>query len=132
MKKIQAFNIIKNKAGKDIRRLSLTLILIATPKNINIARPPEEISKIGELTIDRCNDIWEEIEPRGYFDFDEHNGTYGSNRKYQNLSITHDYVLDTQMGNLKKFYRWEIDYNANGYNIFCQRMRYISMVKPAR
>lgn len=78
----------------------------------------EEISKLGGLTIDRCNDIWEEIEPRGFFDFDEHNGTYGSNRKFQNLSITHDYVLDTLMGNLKKFYRWEIDYNANGYNIF--------------
>lgn len=46
MKKIYKFNIIKNKAGNDIQILSLTFILIATPKNINIARPPAEINRI--------------------------------------------------------------------------------------
>ena len=46
MKKIYAFNIIKNKAGKDIQKLSFIFILIATPKNINIARPPADINKI--------------------------------------------------------------------------------------
>ena len=78
----------------------------------------EEINKLGELTISSCNDIWEEIEPRGNFYFDEHNESCGANRKYQNLSITNEYVLDTSMSNLKKFYQWEGDYNANGYNIF--------------
>ena len=46
MKKIYEFNIIKNKAGNDIQRLSLTFILVATPKNINSANPPAEINKI--------------------------------------------------------------------------------------
>ena len=46
MKKIYEFNIIKNKAGSDIQRLSLAFILIAIPKNINIVRPPAEINKI--------------------------------------------------------------------------------------
>ena len=46
MKKIYVFNIIKNKAGKDIQKLSFIFILIATPKNINIAKPPAEINKI--------------------------------------------------------------------------------------
>ena len=47
MKKMYEFNIKKNKTGNDIQRLSLTFILIATPKNINVARPPAEISKTG-------------------------------------------------------------------------------------
>ena len=46
MKKIYAFNTIKNKAGSVTQRVSLTFILIATPKNINIASPPAETSKI--------------------------------------------------------------------------------------
>ena len=45
IKKIIAFNIIKNKAGNDIRKLSFTFILTTTPKNINSARPPAEINK---------------------------------------------------------------------------------------
>ena len=47
MKNIYAFNSIKNKAGNDIQRLSFTLILVITPKNINKARPPAEINNIG-------------------------------------------------------------------------------------
>lgn len=47
MKKIVAFNNIKNKAGNDIQRLSFTLILVTTPKSINNARPPAEINIIG-------------------------------------------------------------------------------------
>ena len=46
MKKMYKFSNKKNKAGNDIQRLSLTFILIATPKNINIAKPPAEINKI--------------------------------------------------------------------------------------
>ncbi len=46
MKKMYEFSNIKNKAGNDIQRLSLTFILIARPKNINSAKPPAEINKI--------------------------------------------------------------------------------------
>lgn len=46
MKKIYPFNIIKNKAGKDVQKLSLIFILIATPKNIRTVKPPAEINKI--------------------------------------------------------------------------------------
>lgn len=46
MKKIYAFTNIKNHAGNDTQRLSLTFILVATPKNINSARPPAEINKM--------------------------------------------------------------------------------------
>ena len=46
MKKMHEFSTMKKKAGNDIQRLSLTFILIATPKNINIAKPPAEINKI--------------------------------------------------------------------------------------
>ncbi len=49
MKKMHEFNIIKNKAGNDIQRLSLTFILTTTPKNINIVRPPAEINKISGI-----------------------------------------------------------------------------------
>ena len=47
MKKIYAFNTIKNKAGNITHRLSPTFILIATPNSISIESPPAEISKIG-------------------------------------------------------------------------------------
>ncbi len=46
MEKMYAFSIIKNAAGNDIHRLSLTFILTATPKSISKARPPAEINKI--------------------------------------------------------------------------------------
>lgn len=46
MKKIYAFNTIKNNAGSVAQKVSLTFILTATPKNINIASPPDETSKI--------------------------------------------------------------------------------------
>lgn len=37
---------MKNKAGNDSQIPSLSFILTITPININIANPPEEISKI--------------------------------------------------------------------------------------
>jgi len=43
---MKAFNPIYNKAGNETHKLSLTLSLAITPKNISNARPPEEISKI--------------------------------------------------------------------------------------
>ncbi|GAB2627927.1 hypothetical protein GCM10027035_23080 [Emticicia sediminis] len=78
----------------------------------------EETKKLEENSLETCNKIWEEIEPRGSFDFIEHNEIYGSNRRYQNISITNDYFLDTYMMNLKKFYSWENDYQTNGYVIY--------------
>ena len=46
MIKINEFNIIKSRAGNNIQKLSFIFILTATPKNINIARPPAEINKM--------------------------------------------------------------------------------------
>ena len=46
MEKIHVFKIKKIKAGSVTQRVSLTFILIATPKNINNASPPAETSKI--------------------------------------------------------------------------------------
>lgn len=40
------FKTRKNKAGNKAGKPSLTLILTATPRNINKARPPEDIGKI--------------------------------------------------------------------------------------
>ena len=40
------FKTIKNTAGSIAQSVSLTFILIPTPSNINIARPPDEINKI--------------------------------------------------------------------------------------
>lgn len=76
----------------------------------------EETAKLGEISIEDCCKIWEEIEPRGFFDFTEHNETFGSNRKYLNLPITNDNELDTHIKNLSKYYNGSpIDYQANGY-----------------
>lgn len=47
---MKAFNPIYINAGNETHKLSLTLNLAITPKNISNARPPEEISKI-ECTI---------------------------------------------------------------------------------
>lgn len=47
MKKIVEFNIMKNKAGNIILKLSLTFILIITPINISIDKPAAEINNIG-------------------------------------------------------------------------------------
>ncbi len=46
MKKMYAFNAKKNTAGSVAQKGSLTFILIATPKNINMASPAAETSKI--------------------------------------------------------------------------------------
>jgi len=46
MKKIYPFRNIKNNAGSETQRLSLTRILTATPSSINKESPPAENSKI--------------------------------------------------------------------------------------
>jgi hypothetical protein len=46
VRKTYEFNTIYNKAGNETHKLSLTLSLAITPKNISKTKPPEEISKI--------------------------------------------------------------------------------------